>query len=92
VDGYKKTRPKKKYGIEFERWEKWLGMNADSQFDEKWTIAHCLWEMTFFGFKQAGIQRKITDLNKMVKRIKDGKEKPIPFREAFPRSGKKRKH
>jgi hypothetical protein len=50
------------YGIEFEAWEKWLGMDIDpgsiSNYSETDVIAHCLWEMTFYGYTQETIKKQ----------------------------------
>lgn len=41
-------------------WERWLGMEVDphslEKFSEMEIVAHCLWEMTFFGFSQEDIR------------------------------------
>ena len=51
------------YAIEFERWEKWLGMEVAPEtltnFTELEIIAHCLYEMTFCGYEQDEIQAQI---------------------------------
>ena len=54
--------------LEFTPWSKWLGMEVDEHTLEKYAetdiIAHCLYEMTFFGFTQEDIkvaEEKITD-------------------------------
>jgi hypothetical protein len=64
------TKDNIKYAIEFTRWEIWLGMpvkTTDSYLD---AFCYSLWEMTFMGFSQQPIQRKINILNKTVERIK----------------------
>lgn len=54
------------YGIEFTPFEEWLGMHLTEDtlmnYSDEDIIAHCLWEMTFFGFTDAEIQRKKDEL------------------------------
>jgi len=46
--------------LEFTPWSKWLGMELDEHTLEKFSefdiVAHCLYEMTFFGFTQEDIK------------------------------------
>lgn len=54
------------YAIEFEQWNKWLGMELDSEtlrnFSDLEIISHCLYEMTFCGFDEDEIQRQFADI------------------------------
>lgn len=54
------------YGIEFQEWSEWLGMELDpstlEKFSEEEIIAHCLWEMTFFGYTQEEIQKTFDEI------------------------------
>ena len=63
------------YGIEFTPWEEWLGMTIEpaslEAFDEAAILAHCLWEMTFFGFDQGVIQAQLRELQKTVDELKN---------------------
>ena len=47
--------------LEITPWAKWLGMELDAQTLEKFSefdiVAHCLYEMTFFGFTLEDIQK-----------------------------------
>jgi hypothetical protein len=51
------------YGIELTDWTEWLGMEIDSQaltqHSELDILAHCLWEMTFFGFSPEDLREVI---------------------------------
>jgi len=53
------------YGIEFTDWSEWLGMDIDAStlaaYPELDIIAHCLWEMTFFGYSQEDIHKQLAD-------------------------------
>lgn len=48
------------FGLEFTPWEKWLGMELAAKtledFSEFDILAHCLYEMTLFGFTQDDIK------------------------------------
>ena len=57
-----------RYGLDLERWEKWLGLRVPESLLEKMTpaetVAHCVWEMTFYGFTQ----EKISELRAELER------------------------
>ncbi|MCS6796219.1 MAG: hypothetical protein NZ516_09690 [Raineya sp.] len=44
------------YGLEFTKWDKWLGMDLASETIENFSdleiIAYCLYEMTFLGYDE----------------------------------------
>ena len=54
------------YGIEFIPREQWLGMHLTEDTLKNYSaediVAHCLWEMTFFGFTDSEVQKKKDDL------------------------------
>ena len=54
--------------LEFTRWEKWLGMNlapeTTKNFNDLEIIAHCLFEMTFYGYNQNEIQKQLDSIGK----------------------------
>ena len=54
------------YGIEFVEWEEWIGMDIDSGSLSKYSVsdilAHCLWEMTFYGYTQEAIRKQAKQL------------------------------
>jgi len=58
------------YALEFESWEKWLGMELASEtlanFNELEIVSHCLFEMTFCGYEEKEIQEKFQEINKTV--------------------------
>ena len=51
-----------RYGLEFDSWEQWLGMEIDQAtqqaFSEQEIIAHCLYEMTYVSFSQENIKKE----------------------------------
>jgi len=77
------------YALEYTPWSAWLGyevaQNVLKKMSKEEIIAHCLWEMTFMGFTQNQIRRKLTALKKRIKDINEGKVKTIPFEEVMVR-------
>jgi hypothetical protein len=75
------------YSLAYTPWSKWLGYEVAKKLLKKMSkdevVAHCLWEMTFAGFTQEKIWRKISALKKQSQDIKDGKVKTIPHEEAM---------
>jgi hypothetical protein len=75
------------YALEFTSWAKWLGYDVEQATTKKMPkeeiVAHCLWEMTFIGFTQNKIRRRIAALKKQDKDIKEGKAKTIPYEEVM---------
>jgi hypothetical protein len=74
--------------IEFTPWEKWLGMDVDTNSLQNFTtveiICHCLFEMSFFGFEQDEIKEQLDAINDEADEIKnmdeeEKKEKLISF-------------
>jgi len=57
------------YALEFTSWQEWLGMEIDPKTQKKYSnpsiIANCIYEMTFFGFNQKKIKKKINELLKL---------------------------
>jgi hypothetical protein len=67
VSGYS-TEEDSYYGIEYVRWENWLGydLHPDSLvLSNEDIVAHCLWEMTWAGFFQEKIEEKVKYLKKL---------------------------
>lgn len=58
------------WGLSFTRFEEWLGMDITKGGVEN--LCKCLWEMTYHGFTQQPIQRKINELNKRVAEVQSG--------------------
>jgi hypothetical protein len=58
------------FGLDFKPWNEWLGMNLEpnslEEFSFEEIVAHCLWEMTFYGFDQTTIQTVFEELNEMI--------------------------
>ena len=78
------------YAIEFVKWEKWLGMELAPEtlenFNELEIIAHCLFEMIFFGYEEEEIQEQFESINDKIEDYKafseiEKKEKTISIDE-----------
>ena len=64
VHAYKKHDINKQfYGLSIDKWENWLGMDIDeityTNYSQTDIIAHCIWEMTFWGFDQQTIKNAL---------------------------------
>ena len=55
------------YSLSFSRWEEWIGMKIEEQsmkeFSQAEIVAHCLFDMTYYGFDQDSIKRTLEDIN-----------------------------
>ena len=75
------------YALEYTSWAKWLGYEVEQatlkKMPKEEIVAHCLWEMTFIGFTQNKIRRRLAALKKQVKDIEEGKVKTIPHEEVM---------
>lgn len=58
------------YSLALEPWEHWLGMDIEPQTLAAHTgaqiVAHCLWEMTAYGFEPSQIQAERDDLKQRI--------------------------
>lgn len=77
-----------RYSLALTDWKKWIGMVIDDKSLELYNFndiaAHCLWEMTFYGFDVATINNNKDELIRSVDEIKnmteeERKEKLIPW-------------
>ena len=63
------------YGLEFVKWERWLGMSLAPEtlnnYNELEIIAHCLNELTTYGFEQEEIQRRDKAISKTLEDYKN---------------------
>ncbi len=61
------------YGIELVPWAEWLGMAVEPAVAAEYTnaeiVAHCLFEMTFYGFGEETIREFKADLKRQVEEI-----------------------
>lgn len=65
-----------RYGLDLSRWEEWLAVRVPQSLLDKMMateiVAHCLWEMTFYGFTQEQIAAFRVELENNVKEIDAG--------------------
>ena len=73
-------------------WEEWLDMAIDPASQQDYSdpkiLAHCLWEMTFFGFDQTTIRNQKEELDRRVKELDnmaedEKKERLIPMEQVL---------
>ncbi|MCD4708793.1 MAG: hypothetical protein K8S62_13755 [Candidatus Sabulitectum sp.] len=78
------------YGLDFVPWEKWLDMEIDTRslknYTESEILAHCIWEMTFYGFDQTHIREQKAELYRRVEELdnmteEEKKKNLIPWEE-----------
>lgn len=76
------------YSLVYTPWEQWLGMDIDLQTLQDYTAAqvaaHCLWEMTFYGYEESQVQAERDELQRRVDALeamteKERKERLIPW-------------
>ena len=62
------------YGADFTPWNEWLGFKIKNKLLKEHTkeeiVAHCLWEMTYYGFEEEEIAIEYDKIVKEVERIK----------------------
>ncbi|MBI5635139.1 MAG: hypothetical protein HZA15_16850 [Nitrospirae bacterium] len=75
------------YALEYTPWPEWLGYEVAQSVLKKLSkeeiAAHCLWEMTFAGFTQGKIRRRVNALKKQIKDVEEGRVKTIPHNEVM---------
>jgi hypothetical protein len=85
VSGISAEGDHRSYALEFASWRKWLGYEVEratlKRMPGEEIVAHCLWEMTFIGFTQNKIRRRLAALKNQVKDVKEGRVETIPHKE-----------
>src|ERR1700730_9707829 len=65
------------YGLDFSPWEEWLAIGVPQSLQDTMSAteiaAHCIWDMTFYGFTQERIAETRAELDRRVKEIDEGK-------------------
>lgn len=59
----------KTWAMGFTRWDEWLGMSVDTKMVHLQALSYCLWEMSYHGFSQQPIQRKLNELHKRMEEV-----------------------
>jgi hypothetical protein len=89
------------FAIELEAWSDWLGMEIDpdtlAKHPASEIVAHCLWEMTCFGFDESAIDAQREELQRRVDEIdalteEERKEKLIPMERVLRKIDTRRKN
>ncbi len=68
--GGKNPNVEMEYALDFTRWQEWLGMKVVTKRDGLTALCYCLWEMTYHGWSQQPIQRRINEMTKRINEIK----------------------
>ena len=69
--------PSEEFGLalEFMTWDKWLGFSISEEtmdsYNELEIIAHCLYEMTFFGYEEEEIQEHLKRIKGIAEEYKN---------------------
>lgn len=58
------------FGIQFVKWQEWLGMNIKTKVHGLTVLCWCLWEMTWSGFSQQKIQGTVRGFSKTIEKAK----------------------
>ena len=62
------------YSLGFQPWSHWLGCQLDKRFiymyDIDTYVAHCLWEMTFYGFDSGTINSLYEEVTRRLEEVK----------------------
>jgi hypothetical protein len=78
-----KPNDPERYGLDLSRWEEWLAIRVPQSLLDKLAatdiVAHCVWDMTFYGFTQERIAETRAELDRRMKEIDEGKAELIPW-------------
>jgi hypothetical protein len=71
------------WALEFNKWEKWLGMEIDTatandiRLMKADIVAHALWEMTFCGYEEEEIKEQADELKRRSDEVKNMSEEEL---------------
>lgn len=78
-----KQNDPERYGLDLSRWEEWLAVDVTQSLQDAMPaaeiVAHCIWEMTFYGFTQERIAETRAELDRRMREIDEGKTEFIPM-------------
>lgn len=77
------------YAWEYSPWADWLGIQiipeTRQQFDDAEIVAHCMTEMSFFGFDEGKIEDRANEITRRAEEATKHPERLIPAEEAIQR-------
>jgi hypothetical protein len=77
------------YGFDLSPWEEWLAVRVPAALEAAIPapeiVAHCIWEMTFYGFTQERVAETRAELERRAREIDEGKVVAIPMEEVMAR-------
>lgn len=76
-----------RYGFDLSPWEEWLALRIPQSLQDTMPaaeiVAHCIWEMTFYGFTQERIAETRAELDRRMCEIDEGKAELIPMEQVM---------
>lgn len=78
-----------RYGLDLSPWEEWLAIRVSQSLQDAMSAAeiaaHCIWDMTFYGFTQERIAETRAELDRRAREIDEGKAECIPMEQVMER-------
>ena len=76
-----------RYGLDLSPWQEWLAIRVPQSLQDAMPaaeiVAHCIWEMTFYGFTQERIAETRAELDRRMREIDEGKTEFIPMEQVM---------
>ena len=84
-----KGNDNERYCMSLSPWEEWLALWVPhvllDTMPEAEMVAHCIWDMTFYGFTQERIAENRAELDRRARAIDEGKAESIPMEQVMAR-------
>lgn len=82
---FRKEGDFERYGLDMSPWPQWLATRVPSALCQTIPaaeiVAHCVWEMTFYGFTQEAAAENRAELDRRLRDLDEGKVQGIPWEE-----------
>lgn len=76
-----------RYGLDLSPWEEWLAIRIPQSLRDTMPaseiVAHCIWEMTFYGFTQERVAETRAELDRRMCGIDEGRAEFIPMEQVM---------
>jgi hypothetical protein len=77
------------YGLDLSPWDEWLAVRIppvlEAAMPPAEIVAHCVWEMTFYGFTQERVAENRAELECRAREVDEGQVECIPMEEVMAR-------
>lgn len=84
-----KAGDSERYGLDLSPWEEWLAVRVPpalaAAMPAAEIVAHCVWEMTFYGFTQERVAENRAEIERRARDIDEGEVEGIPMEEVMTR-------